>query len=352
MSLTESILTLARSWLKKEDEWASLAKRLRFNSGKIQFKEALEQNLIYPTNAKKPEGAFAAIDGGIAGEEFHGLDIIISRSLAAKFEYKNGILSSHKYFPSSRPEFELNAKSGLEQFDKLRFTSLIRLRSELNCAINALENWPLSHLLLDGSIAPLVADKPPHDSELVELYSEVISFYHKLYKLSEEKNVNLIGVMKDSRGRRFTEMLARSAAESAPSLSHTSDTLFLDHLLEEGERTFAFRYSSAPSKNPVLKDLGKWAEKILTFYIKPVKGDRPLRIEFLSNSSSFDEIANTMAGLCSLHPHYAYPAILIEADLRAAIDSNEASHVIADLHTKLGKNRPLMQLRRNSRPFR
>lgn len=351
MQLRESVLDIARNYMQKEKEHRELAQRLRFNLGKVQYKDALEPNLIYKISKKDASTSFAAIDGGIACEEFHGLDIIISRSLAAKFEYKEGKLCAHQYYPSHRPEFGINAKSGLEQFDKLRYISLIRLRSELECAIGCLKKWDLGYLILDGSIAPLLADKPPSDSQMNEDYMQIVGLYQKLYSLCAEKNTYLIGISKDSRGKRFIDMLADIAGEAAPSFANTTDTVFLDHLLQEGERTFAFKYSSAPTKNPVLSDLGQWASKINTFYIKPIAGDRPLRVEFLSNSGTFDDIASTIAGICSFHPHYAYPAVLIEADLRAAIDPNEVVHTIADLRMRLGQ-RGAMPLRRNSRPFR
>ncbi|PIT84573.1 hypothetical protein COU37_02745 [Candidatus Micrarchaeota archaeon CG10_big_fil_rev_8_21_14_0_10_45_29] len=351
MPINESVINIAKTWLEREGGWKQLAQNLR-EKPPTTFEDAMEKSLICKTNAKKASSSFAAIDGGIACEEFHGLDIIISRSIAARFSYVEGKLSSHAYFPSSRPEFEIDARSGLEQFEKLRYISLIRLSSELKCAINSLKEWELSYLLLDGSIAPLVADKPPSDSELMPLYMEVVNLYLSLYSLCKAKNVNLVGITKDSRGRRFLEILKQADFSLSSSLSHATDTVFLDHLLQEGERTFAFRYSHSPSKNQIFKDLGDWASNILAFYIKPVAGDRPLRVEFLSNSLSYDELAAEISGICALHPHYAYPAVLIEADLRAAIEPNEVEHTLADLRLRLGKNKPLLSLRRNSRPFR
>ena len=167
-----------------------------------------------------------------------------------------------------------------------------RLRAELSAAYGALEKWKPAYLLLDGSLAPLVSDKPPEDSDLLELYTNVVSLYQKLYAGASAQGCNLVGVTKDSRGRRFMDLLSRAVPESAPALSNASDTAFLDHLLQEGERTFAFRYSVQPAKNPVLQDLGEWAGRILTFYLKPVAGDRPLRVEFLSTVSPYADIAS------------------------------------------------------------
>ncbi len=352
MDLDPTLVDLAQRFVDRQEEWEALAGRLRFNSGKIQYKEALESDLIYPVAPRAPDGTFAAIDGGLGGREFHGLDLLVLRALAVQFKYDNGKLIGHAYHPSARPRLQVQARSGLDAFELTRFTSLCRLRAELSCAISALEKWKPGYLLLDGSLAPLVSDKPPEDSELLELYTQVVNLYQKLYAGASAQNCNLIGITKDSRGRRFLDLISRAAPESAPALTQASDTAFLDHLLKEGERTFAFRYSVHPSRNPVLQDLGEWAGRILTFYLKPMAGDRPLRVEFLSTVSPYADIAAVIAGLSSLHPHYAYPAILIEVDLRAALESSEVEHVIHDLSTRVGRKRPLMPLRRDSRPFR
>ena len=351
MPLQEELVDLARTYLARQEEWSALAQRLRFNLGKITYPEALEADLLYPLKPAPPNGRFAAVDGGLGTEEFHGLDLLVLRALAVQFEYKDGTLVKHVYHPSRRPESQLQARAGLEQFERLRFVSLYRLKAELSCAIEVMEKHKPDYLLMDGSLAPLVSDKPPEDSQFRALYGEVVELYRKLYSTAASRSINLVGVTKDSRGRRFIDMLAKAMPESAQALEHASDTAFLDLLLKEGERTFAFRYSAAPAQNPVLKDLGEWAGRILTFYIKPVAGDRPLRIEFLAAAAPFEQIAQVMSGLCRLHPHYAYPAVLIEADLRAAMEPKEVEQVVADLSARLGRHR-FMPLRRNSRPFR
>jgi hypothetical protein len=158
-------------------------------------------------------------------------------------------------------------------------------------------------------------------------------------------------VIKDSRSKRFIEIVSKRF-QGEPGFLHTSDTNFLHFLLEAGERTCAFPYSSSPAKHQVLKDLGKWAEKILSFYLKPVEGDRPLRVEFLSGQKPFSEIAQLIYSISCLNKSYAYPAVLIEADLRAALGSEELERAYASLFAKIGRTSAILRLRRNSRPFR
>jgi hypothetical protein len=352
MEWKSSVLEAAKTYLSRQEQWSECAKRMRFNSGKISYPEALEADLILPVAPSVPHGSIAAVDGGLGVVEFHGLDLLAIKALAVRFDYENGRLVRHAYLPSAHPPIDVKVGWGLEGFDQMRFSSLMRLQAELSIALAAVEKWKPSFLLLDGSIAPLVSDKPPEDSEQKSLYSEVISIYKKLYSACSRSLVNLVGITKDSRGRRFLDLLSRAAIESKEALAYGSDTAFLDLLLEEGERTFCMRYSLSPLSNPVLKDLNEWAGKIIAFYIKPTAQDRPLRVEFLANSTSFSQIAQAVAGLCRLAPHYAYPAILIEADLRAAMRQDELEKVVADLSVHIGRKRPLLPLRRDSRPFR
>ncbi|MFH0927504.1 MAG: DNA double-strand break repair nuclease NurA [Candidatus Micrarchaeota archaeon] len=350
MPIDDSIVKLARSWLEAQSKLAQAAQDIK--KALPQSREFLETPLIQKMSPQSPSGSFCAIDGGIACEEFHGLDVAAVRSVASCFSYENQKLSSCKYFPSSRPPLEISAISAAGQYEKMRFLSLTRLKSELECAIGSLEKFSPSYLLLDGSIAPLMEDKPPQDSQLTPLYDELILLYTNLYAQCSKKHCTLAGITKDSRARRLVEIICDSSPQAQSPLSSCLDTVFLDHLLCEGERTCAFRYSASPAKNPVLKDLGDHSQNIMAFYIKPMEHDRPLRIEFLSNGQQFSQIADTLSSISSINRNYAYPAILIEADLRAALEQNEVEAQMETLASHIGKKRPLLKLRRNTRPFR
>jgi len=336
---------------ESEARRAELAKRLRFNSGKIFYEETLEKELVIPVSEVSVEGRLAAVDSGIAGEELHGFDFLLLRSVGVIFNYKSSRVASHSYFPSALPSMEYDMRSGLDSHDVMWHKSLFRLRGELSCAADLIEKHSPSFMLMDGSIAPLLSDKPPEESEVRPLYDEALSSYKRLYETAWGKNCALVGVIKDSRSRRFIEIVGRHAQDEA-GFSHTSDTNFLYFMLEAGERTCAFSYSASPAKHQILKDLGNWAEKILSFYLKPVKDDRPLRVEFLSGQKTFSEVASLVHTLSRLHKAYAYPAILIEADLRAAMEEDAFERAYGSLFSKLGRSSSLMKLRRNSRPFR
>ena len=87
-------------------------------------------------------------------------------------------------------------------------------------------------------------------------------------------------------------------------------------------------------------------------YLKAAPDDRPIRLEFL-DASHAGEASKAICGLCKGNRRYAYPAILIEADLRAALDPRELEVAYAQLCSKVGMDAvSLRKLRRNDRPFR
>ncbi|MCX6773181.1 MAG: DNA double-strand break repair nuclease NurA [Candidatus Micrarchaeota archaeon] len=351
MPVPESLDSIAERISANEKIRSELAARLRFNSGKMEYAETLEKELYYQVKLEEINGSVAAVDAGIAGEELHGFDFLVQRTVGVIFDYSRSRVLSHKYFPSAMPPLEYDVRSGLDSHDVMWHKSLVRLKGELTCATEIINAHSPSFMLLDGSIAPLLSDKPSEDSEMRPLYDEVVAAYKSLYESSWKSGCALLGVIKDSRSKRFIEILGRHAP-TEQGFMHTTDTNFLHFLLEAGERTCAFTYSSKPASHQVLKDLGEWSEKILSFYIKPVKEDRPLRVEFLSGQKTFSDIASFAHSLSCVHKAYAYPAILIEADLRAAMQPEDFERAYGTLFSKLGRSSALFRLRRNTRPFR
>ena len=236
-----------------------------------------------------------------------------------------------------------------------RFKSLFRLKKEIGTALEACEKFSPDYFLLDGSIVPQISDKPaPGEEEPRKLYDEIISLYSRLYTLCDSKGIKLVGVIKDSRGRRFIEMMEKMLVEGErETLRRSNDTSLLSFMLKEGERTASFTYSTSAKEHVVLKDLKDWGSRIGVFYVKPVTDDRPLRVEFLlSPKTETGEIASTICALSQINKKYAYPAALIEADLRAAMDPNELDRAYKDLFVRTGLRSAMMKLRRDSRPFR
>ncbi len=342
---------------KTEHLQLQLAEKLRKDNPELTFREALESKLINTASDQNVQGKISAIDGGLLAEELHSIDLVLVRAVAAIFEYENSKLKNHYYHPSAFPEYEIHTPSALDTHETIWYRNIARLEREISIAIESLQKHSPTAIFLDGSIIPQVSDKPSKDSEVYIHYQNLLQLYSKLFSLAEEKNCILAGVIKDSRGKQFLNLLEKHLelnAEEKAVLKKSNDSAFLFNLLEEKERTFAFRYASI-TEHPILRDFREQAERIASFYLKAVKYDRPLRIDFLlpeKGGKRIDEIASLIYALSKHNQQYAYPAILIEADLRAALDPKELEIVYNRIFSSVGMRSSIFKLRRNTRPFR
>ena len=280
-----------------------------------------------------------AVDGGLFAMRLHGSDVVATRAVGVHFVYQGSKLERFEHFPSKTVEPTIEFRSALDEHEANVFKSLVRLKHELSCAISLLEKYSPNLLLIDGSLWTVPSDRPQSESELAPFYSEIVSLYKTLFSLCEQKKTNLCGVIKDSRSRRL-------AKESG---LDCSDTVLCDYLLEAGERTSFFPYFEENQKEPE-----SFSDRLKIFYLKPSDQDLPLRIEFLASNDSNETInlenehvASLILSLSSISETFAYPAILVEADMCAAMDANEIDHIQNQLLQS-----DIRPLRRNSRPFR
>lgn len=337
----EEINALLELLESKNKSYASYAQMLRAKG--ITDQSILESGITITVKQSDFSGLVCAVDAGIYSEAFHGADVVVSRTAAAIFLYEKNALASVSYLPSKFPRMKTSAKTGLDDYEVSVFKSLVRLHEEISLAIKVLETKTPDVLLIDGSLLPLSNDRPDAGSVLVADYQLLVGLYKKLFSLAKEKNCLLIGVIKDSRGKRFVEML------SDEDYRQTCDSFFLDFLLNEGERTFAMKYSREPAKNSIMKDIGEDAGNIALFYLKVSAEDRPLRVEFLGNKGNVEQIASLLYSLSLINKSYAYPSVLIEVDMCAALGRNEVESIQKSLAQRFNV---LKSLRRNSRPFR
>ncbi|MBI2079159.1 DNA double-strand break repair nuclease NurA [Candidatus Micrarchaeota archaeon] len=321
-----------------------MGEAVSLRQSKVIFQETLERELIHKIEPTKIDGLVCAVDGGLLAQEMHGVDLIVVRSAGVLFSYTNSKLENVDYYPSAFPEPTFEIQVGLDEHEILQYRSLFRLKHEIKTALEIVELKKPAIMMLDGSILPLQSDRPADDSPAYPLYLELIALYKKLYSACEKENTLILGIIKDSRGRRFAEIFQSQVN------TKSSDSVFLNYLLIERERTCAAKYSSSPQKNQIIKDLGDYGQNVCVFYLKPVANDRPLRVEFLSGRRTFNEIASIVYSLSAINSTYAYPAVLIEADLRAALDPIEIERAQKSLQMLHPES--IRPLRRNSRPFR
>ncbi len=321
--------------------------------------DVLEPKLIYKvTPDPLTKARVIGIDGGLSQHAYHGVDMVLTRAVAAIFDYIDGKLAAIDYWPSAiaTPTLVLISDPYNDE-EWSTSSSLERQHGEIDTALNAFNNFKPDLILLDGSIIPHGSDRPPKGSTVNSRYQKVLESFKSLYDVS---NGRLAGCIEDSRGRRFCEIVAekilakiknKRAPELQKILAGTRDTNLLYHILGLGERTCVFRFSNP--EHPILKDLGV-GDNIFCFYLKTAEFDRPVRIEFYSDEKKAVETANRIASmllpLCG-HSSYGFPAPLIEADIRAKLAERDVNDLQEQLVDRVGITPSLLKLRRETRPL-
>ncbi len=312
----------------------------------------------------------AGVDGGMLSEALHGLDLILTRAVAAIFHYREGKLSITDYYPTEIPEPRLIPVT--EPLDAREFelvANMQRQLAELRLATQVVNACGADVLLLDGSVVPQYVDRFPHSKKVAETYRNLIVAFSDLYEACAKSNILIAGAVKDSRGTRFLDILRRKVLQamieehdllkgetstllqSDDLLANSRDTAFLDYMLEAGERSCVFKYADAPG---ALADLNKWGQKIYAFYIKAVPYDYPLRAEFVDPrgepTKTAERVASIVYAISQHHDAYGLPSVLIEADARARLVEEDLYIIHDSIIDRLGPS-VLMDLRRNRRPF-
>lgn len=264
-------------------------------------------------------GLIAAVDSGVATRSFSGVDLIAIKPAFDLFNYENSKLRSCELLPSKIPRVKVFHNYTEDNFSFQTFKSLVRLREEIKLALLAVKSKPVL-ILMDGSIVVQLSDKPPFDAkECFEIYKEVCSLYARLYAQCIESEIILAGVIKDSRGTRFSKHYFN---EFKLSREPKSDALLLNQLLPPLARTPAITYAKDVDQS-LLKDIGGHSVNIYSMYAK-LAIDDAIRIDFLSTESpekTASEICSALSSMCSAHK--GYPAILINVDLRSMIKNGE-----------------------------
>ncbi len=359
--ITESVDKINKTESRKKSLAGKLSGLREENLLKLGSKELLEEKFVQKVKETELNHRIAGIDSGFVGKRLYSLDIVLIRAVGAVFDYEKSKVKEVQYHPNafSFPNPFLSSND-LENDEFLCNKSLLRLKEEVRTATEMIEKFSPQYCFLDGSIVPQYADKPRKDSRLNSVYREMLELFQNLYSAADKKNCALIGAVEDSRGSRLRnllqrEVLSKKAFVDSALLDNLFDSSLLQFLLQKGERSFAFHYSGSIGEHAILKDFDSgWAERIHALYLKPCTYDRPLRIEFLADNGSIskkaDEAAKVAMKLSCMHREYAYPAVLIEADLRARLHGNEVETVFNKILDKLGKESSLF-LRRDSRPF-
>ena len=325
--------------------------------------EISDVKIINKIDKKFPEKlSVLGVDGGIVKHSYHGLDLILMRATGANFIYNQGKLDKVNYYPSSNPL--PTPKILTEPFSNLELNSCYNFERqimEIETTIESIKKLKPDAVFLDGSVIPHYVNKPDNH-KLKEYYEKTIEKYKELFELVKEQKVTLSGAIEDSRGVKFCDILNRRvmpkmgselSAEIQEILEKTKDSNLLFYILKKGERTCIFNYSLNPEIHPVLKEFKKLEKSFLSFYIKTVEFDRPIRVDFINFGDGI-ETADRISSILmktSGHVGYGLPSVLIEADQRAKLSEKDIDMFYSDLISKTGNISSLFKMRREMRPF-
>ncbi len=317
----------------------------------------------------------AGVDGGLTRKRFRSMDLILTRGIAVVFHFGPKEGPTVKFFPEPFPEPVVKPMlltlSGLE-LEQL--ASLERTAAEIRVALAVLEEFEADLILMDGSLFYHPRDRPQTGSPAYERFQEVQALYRQLYNKAIRSGVALIGVVKDSRSTRVTHIMGDvlphilrdpSIFEKMQGidyrwlLKNSRDCDILDTFLEEGERSFAFRYSSEipASSNSLDDEINKWASSIWVTYLKTASEDLPIRIEMLLNPETGlepEKLDRALAAILPLswqHPEYGIPSPILEADTRAKITLKETQLIVDRLMALSGLTYTTLEKRRSRNPF-
>jgi len=317
----------------------------------------------------------AGVDGGLVRKRFRSMDLVLTRGVAVIFQFGPEEGPIVDFYPDAFPEPKVSPLMlTLSSLELDQLASLERIAAELRVALSVLEEFHTDLILLDGSLFHHPRDRPQTGSIVHEKFQEVLSLYKQLYHKARKKGTTLVGIVKDSRSTRVASIMGdilphivrrpevfemMQGVDYRWLLKISRDCDLLDTFLQEGERSFAFRYSSELplNTNSSNDDISTWASSIWVTYLKTARDDLPLRVEFLSSededivTEKLDKALAAILPLSSQHPEYGIPTPILEADARAKITSNEAQLIIDRLMALSGLTYLTLEKRRSRNPF-
>jgi hypothetical protein len=315
----------------------------------------------------------AGVDGGLIRRRFRSIDLILTRGIAVVFQFGPEEGPNVDFFPSAFPEPAIRpVMLTLPSPELDQLGSLERMAAELRVTLSILDEFYVDLILVDGSLFYHPRDRPSIGSAVYEKFQEVVALYRQLYRKAREKRAILAGIVKDSRSTRIVSILSdilphvlrnpsvfemMQGVDYRWLLKFSRDCDLLDTFLEEGERTFAFRYSAElmQNTNAISDDISNWASSIWVIYLKTARDDLPIRIEILVDESNgtaqIDKALSAILPLSWQHPEYGIPTPVLEADARARISNSETQLIVDRLMALSGLTYATLERRRSRNPF-
>ena len=391
--LLKDLKIIAKDYLDIEEIKKSFSRiilenleELNFSSFKIfprfHIKEDLIKKSVSISNIRGLN--VVSVDGSSVIKKFMNVDFSFLKAIAVKYYFHQNHVASIKHFPDLSGFNNYIVEGNF--FNQDENTVDVKISINMKCMeINLLNELiersnDIDLIIIDGSIVitpiHLLFSK---DAEISQKYDILLREYRKLYLNCKEKNIILIGSIKDTRTSALSNLLSDGIQLLMPSysnlsgfikinyreaLKYFSDIDLFNRLLIKTERSCIFHCKTEIDK---IRDTGIKKEipyyfplTFFAFYLKTTKFDTPCRIEFFMDETYSIEEASKMADLISsillpissLNEHYGLPIPQIEAHKRAVFKPNEVILLLNNLTRTLKLyGVSLLEKRRDRRPF-
>ena len=325
-----------------------------------------------------------SVDGSSVTKSFMKVDFSFLKAIAVKYYFHQNHVARIKFYPDLGGFNNYFVEGHF--FNQDEATVDVKISMDMKCMEISLLNELIEStndidlIIIDGSIVitpiNLLFSK---DAEISRKYDTLLKEYRKLYSKCKEKDILLIGSIKDTRTSALSNLLSDSIQLLMPSYSKLSDFIKIDYraalkyfsdidlfhrLLKKSERSCIFYCKREIDK---IRDTGIKKEipyyfplAFYAFYLKTAKFDTPCRIEFFMDekhsftkaSKKADLISSILLPISSLNEHYGLPIPQIEAHKRAVFKPNEVDLLLNNLTRILRLyGVSLLEKRRNRRPF-
>ncbi len=293
----------------------ALILREKLSKGNNNF---IESKVIHNLEFKT-KGKVLGVDSGFFDSAITGLDFCYIKSAGSYFDYDINLKNYSKL--STIPNYDFFISENILQKEEVqKFTSINRLRKELNLLYEGIKSKNPEYALIDGNVLPQPIDRPNNNSILYLEYENLLQDFVNLYDLTKSQDVVLIGTVEDSRANSFLKLVYKETKD-------INDILFLNFLLNDFEATSFFPIFNVES-NIIYNDLQNYSNySFLASYFK-LPEDYPLRIELLNNNyseSKLKEIKGFISYISSFTKGYTYPSVLIDADKQAKLNQKEVN---------------------------
>lgn len=316
----------------------------------------------------------AGVDGGLVKKNFRSMDLILTRAIGVIFQFGLESSPNVEFYPDPFPEPIIKpVMISLSSSELDQYASLERITAELRVTLSIMDEFHTDIILVDGSLLYHPRDRPPSGSLAYEKFQETIALYRQIYHKARKKRTTLVGIVKDTRSTRVVgiigEILPHIIRDPAIFelmqgidyrwlLKISRDSDILDTFLEEGERTFSFRYSVEFPENTgfLSEDIKEWASSIWVTYLKTARDDSPLRLEIFGSdndqpSEMINKALSAILPVSCHHPEYGLPSPIVEADTRARIGNNETRFILDRILALSGLTYSSLEKRRSRNPF-